>query len=475
MINIQTNLEKTGVYTGQKESHVLIEITGQKKSQVKKNKKVNLSLVIDVSGSMGGTVKTVLSYGPKELKQQFPQQPIVNPFVPFNPNPQPNEPWLNKIPNQILNNIFEDKLRNSSYQVAISKLDQAKEAAKKAVQQMNNGDYVSIVIFDDNPRIIYPSVEISESTKSQVLMAISTIVLGGSTNLHGGWLMGATEVAKKMSNDFINRVVILTDGQTNAGIQNPAHIAKDVAGLYEKSISTTTFGIGEQFNEDLLQKMATAGGGNFYYIDDDTKLSKMFEDEFNGLNNLCATEVKLSFDFKNETAILENLNEYEKKGEDYLMPNIQLNNKISALFKIKMKVGKGKNINLGNVVLNYKDENGLEQKTTIEVKLPIVSKEAWDSLPNNEEIKVQETLLVIAKNKIAATQEIDKGNIMRAKSLLMASSQYVNASGLSDSRLTAESLSLDKTLKSAENSSVGSLRKDLSFQSYQTRYNKDNK
>jgi Ca-activated chloride channel homolog len=483
MINIQTNLEKPGVYTGQKESQILLEITGQKKVSNKKRNKINLSLVIDVSGSMGGTVQTKMQQVPRLVKTPAQPQPWVNPNVPFqphpwNPNPNPNGPWLGIHPN---NNIFdklgqyEDKWEMMQRPVSISKLDQAKDAARKAVQQMNNGDYVSIVIFDDTPRIVCPSVEISESSKQQVLNAINTIGLGGSTNLHGGWLLGATEVAKKMSNDFINRVVILTDGQTNAGIQNPAHIAKDVAGLYEKSISTTTFGIGEQFNEDLLQKMANAGGGNFYYIDDDTKLSKMFADEFDGLNNLCATEVKLSFEFKNDTAILENLNDYEKKGESYMIPNVQLNNKISALFKIKVKVGKAKNLNLGSVVLSYKDEDGLEQKLTMEVKVPVLSKEDWEALPSNEEIKVQETLLVIAKNKIAATHAIDIGNIAGARDLLTQSAFYASASGLSDSRLMAESASLDTTLLKAQNSSAEAFRKDLSYQSYQTRYSKDQK
>lgn len=482
MINIQTNLEKPGVYTGQKESHILLEITGQKKVTNKKRNKINLSLVIDVSGSMGGTVQTRMQQIPQLVRNPVQPQPWVNPNVPFqpqwNPNPVPNGPWLGINPN---NNIFdklgqyEDKWEMKQRPISVSKLDQAKDAARKAVQQMNNGDYVSIVVFDDTPRIVYPSIEISEISKQQVLNAINLIGLGGSTNLHGGWLMGATEVAKKMSNDFINRVVILTDGQTNAGIQNPAHIAKDVAGLYEKSISTTTFGIGEQFNEDLLQKMANAGGGNFYYIDDDAKLSKMFTDEFEGLNNLCATEVKLSFEFKNDAAIVENLNEYEKNGENYLIPNIQLNNKISTLFKIKLKVGKSKTLNLGNVILSYKDEDGMEQKLTMEVKVPVLSKENWEALPSNEEIKVQETLLVIAKNKIAATHAIDIGNIAGARDLLTRSAFYASASGLNDSRLMAESVSLDSTLLKSQNSSAESFRKDLSYQSYQTRYSKDQK
>ena len=480
MINIQTSLEKKGVYGGQKEAQLLIEISGQKKKSNKQKNKLNLSFVIDISGSMGGTVQTKMIAVPNKVPK-LRDKPFVNPFQPFNPNPpvapnpwgiKPNEPWLGVA--QVYNyEDYEDKWEMINRPVAISKLQQAKDAAKKAIQQMNDGDFVSVITFDDHARVVCASVELNSIQRQNVLNSIDRIALGGSTNLHGGWLLGATEVAKKMTSKFINRVIVLTDGQTNAGIVDSGHIAKDVAGLYEKSISTTTFGIGENFNEDLLQKMANSGGGNFYYIDDDTKLSKMFEDEFNGLSNLCANEVKLSFDLKNDAEVLENLNEYEKKAEVFLMPNVQLNNKISALFKLKIKVNKSaKNLNLGSAILSFKDEDGMEQKITVEIKIPVVTKEEWDALESNEEIKVQETLLVIAKNKIAATHYIDAGNFQGAKDLLTQSSFYASASGLNDARLFAESASIDTTLLKAQNSSSEAFRKDLSFQSYQTRYSK---
>ena len=59
MINIQNILEKSAIHSGIKEALLLVEFSGNKKiPQDKKHTKLNLSLVIDISGSMGGTVKT---------------------------------------------------------------------------------------------------------------------------------------------------------------------------------------------------------------------------------------------------------------------------------------------------------------------------------------------------------------------------------------------------------------------------------
>ena len=266
---------------------------------------------------------------------------------------------------------------------------------------------------------------------------------------------------------------MLTDGQTNAGLQDPKLIAKDVAGLYEKSISTTTFGIGEGFNEDLLQKMSTVGGGNFYYIDDDKKLVQMFEDEFGGLSNLCATEVKVEFKLSAGCEVLENLNEYEKSKQAYLISNIVSNNKTYALFKLKLKTPKGsKELNVGQTVVSFKDEDGKSHKITSDIVLAVVTKKEWEEMPVNEEVKVQETLLVIAKNKISATRAIDMGNIEGAKSFLSASVAYASASGSNDARLSAEIGTLNNTLSSTALGSSEGFRKDLSYQSYKTRNNK---
>jgi hypothetical protein len=55
-------------------------------------------------------------------------------------------------------------------------------------------------------------------------------------------------------------------GHANRGITNRDEIIDHAMQLRKRHISTTTFGVGADFDEVLLQQMAEAGGENFYFI-----------------------------------------------------------------------------------------------------------------------------------------------------------------------------------------------------------------
>ena len=354
----------------------------------------------------------------------------------------------------------------------ISKLEQAKKVAIAAINKMQDGDIISITAFDDKIYTVASATKLNSSTRIEIIHKINALKCGGSTNLHGGWLASATEVAKNISKESINRVLILTDGQTNHGIVNPNEIIANVTSLYEKNISTTTFGIGEQFNEDLLQGMSNAGNGNFYYVDDDSKLEQMFMEEFSGFSNIIATDVRVNLAQLNIEKY-EQLNQYIIKEEVLQIPNISSVSKQTLLLKLYIEIPKNTKVfNVGKIVLNYTDINGNNCVNEVEIKANVVSEKQWEEYPFQEEVKVQETLLVIANNKISATKALDAGDYETAKGLLAGSMAYANSVGFNDHRLLAETQTLNATLSNADQTTVSALRKDLSYQSYKTRFNK---
>ena len=117
--------------------------------------------------------------------------------------------------------------------------------------------------------------------------------MGGSTNLHGGWLLGAEEIAKYKNNKSINRVLLLSDGNANQGVCDPFEIFRQVDKLSETGISTSTYGLGHHFNEELMIGMANNGKGQGYYGETAEDLVDPFEEEFELLANTIATNLKL--------------------------------------------------------------------------------------------------------------------------------------------------------------------------------------
>lgn len=448
MIKITTTFDKNAFAKKQNEALFMVELQAPKKKVLtnKEIQQLNIALAIDISGSMGEPVKG------RGLTSR-----------------------LGFFVNQA-NGIQE--LASNLPEIAISKMEQAKRAALKAMETMRNGDILSVVSFDDQITVVVPSTVLSNENRSSIKEKINSLNPRGMTNIYDGWHAAATEVAKNIKAKSINRVILLTDGQANTGITNMDTICSNVLLMKNASISTSTFGIGEQFNEDLLQGMANSGDGNSYYITNDSQLQDFFKDEFNGLNNMYATDIKMYFEFEKNQSVIEQVNGLILDKGKYSVPNLISEGKNSLLFKLQIKVSKNTNEhNVGKLIVSFKDSDGVEQIEKVDITNAIVTQKEWDSLPFNQEIKVQEALMLVANKKLEATRAIDAGNMTLAKNILNGSMQFMASASASfnDSRLNTETAAIGASLSNADSMSKESFRKDLSYSSYITRSGKNDK
>lgn len=469
MIKLNYLFEKNAIHNKTETFVSLVQINGEKEDNSnKERRKLNISISIDISGSMNSALKNERILKTRKVLKRKNVWPN---FIPnFNEKINTLNIENNYInPNQEMEYVDEQYYEYSN---SISKIEQAKSAAIKAVEKLNNGDFISIICFDDKANILVEATKITSKNKKDIIFKIKSIVVGGSTNLHEGWLKSATEVAKNISEKYVNRVIILTDGQTNVGILDSREIENNVFKLYKKSISTTCIGLGEGFNEKLLEAMSNSGGGNFYFIENNSELESMFNDEFSGLSNVVATEVKLKF-IPGQAIIKKQLNSFLEKDGEFLLNNILNFKTLDILFEFNVKVNKKqKNIEVGKLLLTYKNEVGITIEKEIELIIPVVSKETWDNMEYNKEVKVQETLMIVANNKFQMASAIEKGDLGFAKGLMASSASAIGSSGYSDDRLSKETASLNATLSASDNMNLENLKKTILYQSYQTRNSK---
>ncbi|HAZ66900.1 MAG TPA: hypothetical protein DCY41_09125, partial [Opitutae bacterium] len=66
------------------------------------------------------------------------------------------------------------------------------------------------------------------------------------------------------------------------------------AELARNGVTTSTVGLGTEFNESLLTKMADAGEGQAHYGQTPEDLEDSFAEEFQILNKACLRKVTLS-------------------------------------------------------------------------------------------------------------------------------------------------------------------------------------
>ena len=108
---------------------------------------------------------------------------------------------------------------------------------------------------------------------------LATIDARGSTDLCGGWLAGCEQVAQHLKDEGIGRCLLLTDGLANQGITNHGEIINHARELRQRGVITSTFGVGADFDERLLQQMADAGAGHFYFIERAVQIPDLFASE----------------------------------------------------------------------------------------------------------------------------------------------------------------------------------------------------
>jgi Ca-activated chloride channel family protein len=176
------------------------------------------------------------------------------------------------------------------------KLEYVKQAASHVLDQLTEQDMVSLVVYDDSIQVLARSLQITNSNRFEMKRLLSGIRAGSMTNLGDGWLTGCKQIASSIRDGTINRTLLLTDGLANVGETDLEVLAQHAYELYKDSISTSTFGVGEGFNEHLLEAMANKGNGNFYYIAKPESITEIFLKEFNDLVGIAAQKVEIRID-----------------------------------------------------------------------------------------------------------------------------------------------------------------------------------
>jgi Ca-activated chloride channel family protein len=425
MINYTTQFQKNKLSNACNTTTCLLQLQGQEQPQMTKRKALNLSMCIDVSGSMdwklSGSSNWAMPTGEEE-----------------------------------------------------SRLTLTKKAAVEVIQNMIDGDIVSVVAFSNVGTVIVHAVALTQTNRSEIIAKINALVTTGATNLHDGWVKSAEQVAKHLSDEKMNRILILSDGETNQGKKEVDAICGDVMKVYKTGISVSTFGVSESFNEMLLQAISNTAGGNAYYIDDANKFTEMFKEEFDGLSTVVGNNVQMTVKGLNGTIIKENMNGYKQEGGQYFLPNIYSVSPINNLFTFDVSgVDKSAgHVQLAQITLSYINNEGkkVTENTTIDAEF--VDESTYAALDENKEVIVQNVLLQVAKDKRKAAEEIQKGNVDGAKGILMGSADFMSASScMGDVRLNDATVLLAQTVASADDSHEG-FKKKLNYQSRDTQYSK---
>lgn len=151
------------------------------------------------------------------------------------------------------------------------KVEQLREAVKLAIDQMADEDRVAVVVFNDSADVVAPSMVAAD--REQLKDKIARIRAGGGTTMSRGMREGLHQIKAGISGERMSRMLLLTDGQTFGDERDCVRLAGDAA---SDGITVTALGLGDDWNEDLLDEIAASGGGESDFIDAPNKIVPLF-------------------------------------------------------------------------------------------------------------------------------------------------------------------------------------------------------
>jgi Ca-activated chloride channel homolog len=168
------------------------------------------------------------------------------------------------------------------------KINFAREAAKLLVSSLREDDWVSVITFSDYAKVVVSASPVTN--RPFIFSLIDKIRIQNGTRMSLGMDVGIREMHKVEFVNKINRMILLTDGETE-GEDECRNIAENER---ENHLVITTLGLGEKYNENLLSQISDATLGLFYHLNDPGQIGDIIKKEFENASASVITEAKLS-------------------------------------------------------------------------------------------------------------------------------------------------------------------------------------
>jgi len=311
-----------------------------------------------------------------------------------------------------------------------AKLDKAKEAAKMALRRLSDRDILSIVTFESEIQVLLPATRVTD--KAAIARLIDNIDSAGSTALFGGVSKGAAEVRKFLSSQSVNRILLLSDGIANVGPDSPSALGDLGASLRREGISVSTIGLGVDYNEDLMTRIAQTSDGNHAFVQEPRDLARIFDLEFGDALSVVARDLKLTLEFQGGCLPLRVLNRPgELSGRTVNLDLAQLTSGQEKYFLLEVEVpslAAGKTLDVVTVKASY--GNLATGKTGLQTALARVSASADPVVVKTSLPRAVAEAVAVQKSVEAGQRALelrDRGDSEAAKKVLEESAASLSA------------------------------------------------
>ena len=312
------------------------------------------------------------------------------------------------------------------------RMDIVKSTVKNLIRQLRPVDYLSVIAFSDRAEVIVPAVRISSGIE-KVDSQISMLQTGGGTEIFRGLEAGFEEITRFLRPNFVNHLILITDGQTYGDEEACLKLADKAR---ETGITISGLGIGSEWNDKFLDNLTGKTGGSSTYVADPRDIKRFMELKFNGLNQVFAENtslnLKLSPDIEIHYAFRLSPEPTKLSLEMPLnLGNIQSDSGLTIVFELFVKkVPSQPSVILMDGTLGYEILTRIIPVTHIPISISRpVENAATSQKPPPQKIVQAMSKLTLYRMQEQAKQDLEAGNIEQATRRLRFLATHLLAQG----------------------------------------------
>lgn len=172
------------------------------------------------------------------------------------------------------------------------KIEQSKSALEFVLSNLNKEDNFKIITYNDRVENYKKGFEAyNQANYKEASAYVKSIGSGGGTNIEGA----LKEALSGLKTDRPNYLIFLTDGKATAGITDEHTIAQNVEKYNTTNTRIFCFGVGNNVNARLLDKLSTNNGGMAEYVKPNEDVEIAVSNLYQHISNPVMTGIEVVF------------------------------------------------------------------------------------------------------------------------------------------------------------------------------------
>lgn len=245
--------------SGEPEYYLAVGLNSGIKESDFERKKLNLVVVMDISGSMG------------------------SPFDKY---------YYDRFGNRV-------DVEMEAEEEGKTKMEIANRSVVALLDKLRDDDRFGLVLFDDDAYLAKPLSRVGNTDMKKIKDHIMEIVEQGGTYMEAGMEKGTAILSELSSADpeqYENRIIFITDAMPNIGDTSAGGLGGMLRDNAENRIHTTMVGVGVDFNTELVEALTKIRGANYYSVHSEKEFKKVLDEDFDFMVTPLVFDLKLQLE-----------------------------------------------------------------------------------------------------------------------------------------------------------------------------------